>query len=245
MNTNTNSSLDKIDLNKLNDEDDDEDKISIISDSDQDDIQSELNMTDDEENTDDITSDTSRSSSPISNTTPLSLSGLTLDDSEKKMIMETLDSDSDAFSASDCSNLTDNESDYNSEDDELDDDYLKKFSTIDKNNYINKYHPELVQKNYQEIKILTNIHKQNDIISDKNHKTMPFLTKFEKTKIIGIRAKQLNNGATAYIPVNSNIMSTYNIAKKELETKKLPFIIARPLPCGNIEYWNLADLEIL
>ena len=44
MNTNTNSSLDKIDLNKLNDEDDDEDKISIISDSDQDDIQSELNI---------------------------------------------------------------------------------------------------------------------------------------------------------------------------------------------------------
>ena len=243
MNTNNNSSLDKIDLNKLNN--DDEDKISIISDSDQDDIQSELNMTDDEETNDDITSDTSRSSSPISNTNPLSLSGLSLDDSQKKIINDTLEYDSDALSISDCSNITDNESDYNSDDDELDEDYFKKFSTINKQNYINKYHPELVQKNYKEIQLLCNIHKQNDIISDKNHKTIPFLTKFEKTKIIGIRAKQLNNGATAYIPVNSNVMSTYNIAKKELETKKLPFIIARPLPCGNIEYWNLADLEIL
>ena len=243
MITNTNSSIDNISLNKQ--DNDDGDKISIISDSDLDSDTNSIIDNDDNNDNDDITSDTSRSSSPISNTTPLSLSGLTLDDSEKKMIMETLNSDSDAFSASDCSNLTDNESDYNSEDDELDDDYLKKFSTIDKNNYINKYHPELVQKNYQEIKILTNIHKQNDIISDKNHKTMPFLTKFEKTKIIGIRAKQLNNGATAYIPVDSNVISAYNIAKKELEAKKIPFIVARPLPCGNIEYWNLSDLEIL
>ena len=35
------------------------------------------------------------------------------------------------------------------------------------------------------------------------------------------------------------------IAKKELEKKLLPFIIKRPLPNGECEYWKLKDLEII
>ena len=31
----------------------------------------------------------------------------------------------------------------------------------------------------------------------------------------------------------------------ELKEKKIPFIIQRPLPNGNAEYWALEDLEIL
>jgi hypothetical protein len=32
---------------------------------------------------------------------------------------------------------------------------------------------------------------------------------------------------------------------KELEEKKMPFIIKRPMPNGGCEYWKLSDLEIL
>ena len=37
----------------------------------------------------------------------------------------------------------------------------------------------------------------------------------------------------------------YLIALKELEQKKIPFIIQRPLPNGGCEYWRLTDLEII
>ena len=39
--------------------------------------------------------------------------------------------------------------------------------------------------------------------------------------------------------------TNYSIAKKELEKKILPFIIKRPLPNGECEYWKLKDLEII
>ena len=35
------------------------------------------------------------------------------------------------------------------------------------------------------------------------------------------------------------------IAEKELEDKKVPFIIRRPLPNGSSEYWKVKDLEML
>jgi len=37
----------------------------------------------------------------------------------------------------------------------------------------------------------------------------------------------------------------YLIALKELDQKKIPFIIQRPLPNGGSEYWRLCDLEML
>jgi DNA-directed RNA polymerase subunit K/omega len=41
------------------------------------------------------------------------------------------------------------------------------------------------------------------------------------------------------------MIDAYLIALKELEEKKIPFIIKRPLPNGVIEYWRISDLEIL
>jgi len=36
-----------------------------------------------------------------------------------------------------------------------------------------------------------------------------------------------------------------DIAKLELEQRRLPFIIKRPMPDGKFEYWRLSDLMIL
>ena len=77
------------------------------------------------------------------------------------------------------------------------------------------------------------------------HKTYPFLTIYEKTKIIGLRSNQLSQGARPYIAVPEHVSSVREIARMELEQKRLPFIIKRPLPNGNYEYWRLADLMIL
>lgn len=83
-------------------------------------------------------------------------------------------------------------------------------------------------------------------ITDKSsHKTYPFLTIYEKTKIVGLRSNQLSQGAKPYIAVPEHVTSVREIARMELEQKRLPFIIKRPLPNGQYEYWRLADLMIL
>jgi DNA-directed RNA polymerase I, II, and III subunit RPABC2 len=81
-------------------------------------------------------------------------------------------------------------------------------------------------------------------ILDQKHSTYPFLTSYERTKCISFRASQINNGAKPYILVAEGITDSYEIAKMELESKRLPFILKRPLPDGTFEVWRLADLMV-
>jgi DNA-directed RNA polymerase I, II, and III subunit RPABC2 len=81
--------------------------------------------------------------------------------------------------------------------------------------------------------------------ADSNHRTYPFLTNFEKTKIIGLRANQISKGSVPFVAVPKHITDVRDIARLELEQKRLPFIIKRPLPNGQFEYWRLTDLLIL
>jgi DNA-directed RNA polymerase subunit K/omega len=80
---------------------------------------------------------------------------------------------------------------------------------------------------------------------DKRHTTYPFLTVYEKTKIMSLRAAQLARGAHPYIDVPDYLTDVYEIAKAELEAKRLPYIVKRPLPNGEFEYWRLSDLMII
>ena len=81
--------------------------------------------------------------------------------------------------------------------------------------------------------------------TDPNHRTYPFLTNFERTKIIGLRSNQISKGSAPFISVPSHITDVRDIARMELEQKRLPYIIKRPLPDGTFEYWRLSDLLIL
>ena len=139
------------------------------------------------------------------------------------------------------------ESDYNSDNDEDDDDeYLQKFDKEIRENYIMNQHPESLIHNYEEIYALSQVQRNKEnIIIDGFHRTIPILTKYEKAKILGLRAKQLNGGAKAFVTFKTNIIDGYLIALKELEEKKLPFIIRRPIPGGASEYWNVKDLELI
>lgn len=140
-----------------------------------------------------------------------------------------------------------NESDYESdEDEEEDDDYLQKFDKEMRENYILEQHPESINHNYDEIYNLAKVQRNKEnIIVDSLHKTIPILTKYEKTRILGQRAKQLNNGAKPLVKLPVPLIDGYLIALKELEEKMIPVIIRRPLPNGASEYWHLKDLEIL
>ena len=91
----------------------------------------------------------------------------------------------------------------------------------------------------------TIIKDSNGNIIDPLHKTLPFITKYEKARILGERAKQISAGANPLINIDDTILDSYIIAVKEFEEKAIPFIIKRPLPSGGCEYWKLEDLEIL
>jgi len=132
------------------------------------------------------------------------------------------------------------------DEDEEDDDYLQKFDNEINKNYIVNFHPECSVNNYDEISALTKIIRNKDnIIVDPLHKTIPFLTKYEKTRVLGQRAKQINSGSKPFVKVPENIIDGYLIAEIELAQKRIPFIIRRPFPSSGCEYWNLKDLEII
>ena len=142
-------------------------------------------------------------------------------------------------------NVSDDEN--NDDDDEDDEDYLQKFDRDIKKNYIVDYHPECMIHNYEEISALTKVIRDKDnIIVDPLHRTIPYLTKYERARVLGQRAKQINLGARPFVKVPENIIDGNLVAEMELTQKRIPFILRRPLP-GNSgsEYWNLKDLEII
>jgi DNA-directed RNA polymerase I, II, and III subunit RPABC2 len=143
-------------------------------------------------------------------------------------------------------NINEDDDKEEDEDDETGEQYLQKFDKEVNKNYIMDFHPECVLHNYDEISALTNvIRDKNNVIIDPLHKTIPFLTKYEKARILGQRAKQINSGATPFVKVPENVIDGYLIAELELAEKRIPFIIRRPLPNGGSEYWNIKDLEII
>jgi len=139
--------------------------------------------------------------------------------------------------------------DFDSDDnDSLDDDenYLQKFNDNIDTHALEKLHPSVQSVNNDEVAALSRVVRDaKGNICDPMHTTMPFVTKYEKARIIGARAEQLDRGAAPMIQVDPEMINGRFIAELEFKAKKIPFIIARPLPSGKVEYWKLEDLEDL
>jgi len=131
-------------------------------------------------------------------------------------------------------------------DDDDEESNLKKFDKEMRDEYLVNFHPESLIQNYDEIYNLARVVRDsNGVIVDNLHKTLPIMTKYEKTRILGQRAKQINDGAVPFIKVPEGVIDGYLIALRELEEKKIPFIIRRPLPNRGSEYWFIEDLEVI
>jgi len=140
---------------------------------------------------------------------------------------------------------SDGEEDEDDEEEE-DEDYLQKLDDHFRQKVIENHHPELKTLNYEEIETLATVVRDKDsTIIDPLHQTLPIMTRYEKARILGERAKQINMGAKPFVEVDDSMIDGYLIALKELEQKRMPFIIQRPLPNGGSEYWRISDLEIL
>lgn len=175
------------------------------------------------------------------------------EDMEVPDVVEESDNDSDSDNAEeedlndqdyDEEDEEDNEGSMEGEEDETEK-YMHQFNKEINKEYILETHPECIPVNMTEVRAMLNVVRNEDGVPiDDFHKTVPIVTKFEKARIIGQRASQLNSGATPYIEVPGAIDGS-TIAEVEFNMKRIPVIIKRPLPNGAFEYWRLKDLEIL
>ncbi|KAK8882358.1 DNA-directed RNA polymerases I, II, and III subunit RPABC2 [Tritrichomonas musculus] len=76
-------------------------------------------------------------------------------------------------------------------------------------------------------------------------KTTEYLTKYEKARVLGIRAMQIAQGAPVQADIDTNLTDPLLIAEEELRKKKTPLIIRRPLPNGKYEDVAVRNLESL
>ena len=105
-------------------------------------------------------------------------------------------------------------------------------------------HPEIQADNIEIIRERLPV-KDLPILNDVNHTTRPFLTHYEKTKVLSLRASQLAHNSRPFIDIPPHVTDVHEIARLELEAKRIPYIIKRPLPDRTFEYWRLQDLIIL
>lgn len=79
--------------------------------------------------------------------------------------------------------------------------------------------------------------------------TLPYFTKYEYTALIGTRAQQIAEGAKPLVSLDGILTSSprfvWDVAEKEINEKKLPFIIHRRFPNGTSEYWSATELNII
>jgi len=140
------------------------------------------------------------------------------------------------------------EYEYDNDDDDSVDfgDYLQKINQDYRQNIIETAHTEEFHINHDEMtKLCITKRDEHGRIIDPLHKTTPILSKYEFTKLIGLRCKQLSDGAQPLIEIPPELMNNVVIAELELRQKVLPFVIKRPLPHGACEYWRVRDLELI
>ncbi|WVF68531.1 hypothetical protein IAT40_003299 [Kwoniella sp. CBS 6097] len=73
--------------------------------------------------------------------------------------------------------------------------------------------------------------------------TTPYMTKYERARVLGTRALQISMNAPVLIPVEGET-DPLEIALKELAAKKIPLVIRRYLPDNSFEDWKVEELII-
>ncbi|KAJ2021324.1 DNA-directed RNA polymerases I, II, and III subunit RPABC2 [Coemansia sp. RSA 2337] len=71
--------------------------------------------------------------------------------------------------------------------------------------------------------------------------TTPYMTKYERARILGARALQISMNAPVMVELDGD-SDPYDIALKELRAKKIPFVIRRYLPDASYEDWRVTEL---
>lgn len=80
-------------------------------------------------------------------------------------------------------------------------------------------------------------------------RSLPLMTKYEFDEVIGLRTMHLSKGAPPLVDMPADFKITSNmqlreVALRELESRRLPYIIKRPMPHGKAEYVRVEDLDL-
>ena len=70
--------------------------------------------------------------------------------------------------------------------------------------------------------------------------TTPYITKFERARVLGTRALQISMSAPVMVELEGET-DPLQIALKELRSKKIPITIRRFLPDGSYEDWDVNE----
>ena len=82
------------------------------------------------------------------------------------------------------------------------------------------------------------------IVPDDERISNNILTKYERVKILGVRAKQISESAKIMVKIDNNeSLSPMELAKLELKHKVIPFKIKRPIGKNRYEIWKISELE--
>lgn len=85
--------------------------------------------------------------------------------------------------------------------------------------------------------------EDDDNVKEINKITRPFLTKYEKVKLLATRTNQLARGAKPMIKNVDYSITPKELAKLELKEKVIPLIVLRPIPNGKPERWKITEFK--
>ncbi|KAI6957961.1 hypothetical protein D0861_06074 [Hortaea werneckii] len=84
---------------------------------------------------------------------------------------------------------------------------------------------------------------KNKRIPNEKRTTTPYMTKYERARVLGTRALQISLNAPVLVDVEGET-DPLAIAIKELREKKIPLVVRRYLPDGWYEDWTCEELII-
>jgi DNA-directed RNA polymerase subunit K/omega len=91
---------------------------------------------------------------------------------------------------------------------------------------------------------------RDDVLKNTDVKRIsdPYFTKYEYTTLLACRAQQIAEGAIPLVSItefNTNDPKfIWKVSEREILERKLPYIVKRKLPNGQIEFWPVSELEL-
>jgi len=78
----------------------------------------------------------------------------------------------------------------------------------------------------------------------KNNISENIMTKYEYTKLLGIRTLQISLNSKCLIEITPDLDTPEKIAEEELRQRKTPYIIERKINDNLSDYWRVEDMVI-
>ncbi|ODV79156.1 putative RNA polymerase [Suhomyces tanzawaensis NRRL Y-17324] len=80
-------------------------------------------------------------------------------------------------------------------------------------------------------------------IPKEKRNTTPYMTKYERARVLGTRALQISLNAPVLVDIEGET-DPLQIAMKELAQRKIPLVVRRYLPDGSFEDWGCDELIV-